>query len=163
MRMYNKIQVFGLPRSGTNFIEWTLRHNFIGLEDYSVMHECQNDVDGSSPYWIDFKHTTPKLTHSDYAIVIYKEYDVWLESIKKMGWITKVTPESHQKYIDDAKALDSTKVLVVEHTWCTHNYHKLLDRISIKFGVELREDWHQPTKRVDMLCGAGLTNEDFKF
>lgn len=157
---YNKIQVYGLPRSGTNFIEWTLRNNFVDVY-YNITPEHINDVEGSAPYWTDAKHCYPNLNHSEYAIVIYKEYDEWLKSIKRMGWVLNVSKETHQKYIETALKLDADKVIVVEHKWAVDNYYNLLDNISNKFGVKLVDNPIQPIKKVDMDAGISLTNVDY--
>ena len=156
MRLYNKIQVFGLPRSGTNFIEWTLRNNF-GM-DVSPMHEIQNDVEGSFPYWTDFKHGYPTLSHSQFAVVIWKDYDEWKESIKRQGWVYQVSKETHQKYIDKGIELGEN-CIVVNHRWAVENYNELLNTISSKFGVKLVDNPIQPNKRIDMI--GQLTNEDY--
>lgn len=157
MRMYNKIQVFGLPRSGTNWMEWVLKNNFVDL-DYILMNEIINDVEGSVPYWTELKHGYPNLNNSEYAIVIYKEYDEWLKSLKKQGWVFNVSKETHQKYINRGFELGD-KALVVEHKWCLENYDELLSTISSKFGVKLVENPIHIKKRIDM---AGfVTNEDY--
>lgn len=157
----NKIQVFGLPRSGTNWLEWTLRNNFVDA-DYNITPEFINDVEGSAPYWTDLKHCYPTLKHSDYALVIFKEYDEWLESIKRKGWVLNVSQKTHQKYIDKGIKLGEDKVIVVEHKWAVKNYFQMLSEISDKFGVKLVDNPTQPTKRVDMTAGLHLMDEDFK-
>lgn len=154
---YNKIQVFGLPRSGTNWIEWILKNNFVNLK-YNMMHEVINDVEGSFPYWTEYKHNYPNLDYCSNAIVIWKPYEEWLESIKRQGWVFQVTKETHQKYIDRGFELGD-KGLVIEHGWAMNNYDELLNTISSKFDVKLIDNPIQPTKRIDM---AGfISDEDY--
>lgn len=154
---YNKIQVFGLPRSGTNWIEWTLKNNFVDVE-YNLMHEVINDVEGSYPYWTEYKHSYPNLTNCSNAIVIWKPYEEWLESIKRQGWVFEVTKETHQNYINKGIELGD-KALVIEHGWAVKNYHMLLDTIMYRFGVKIVDNPIQPMKRIDM--SGILLNEDY--
>jgi len=159
LNYHNNIQVYGLPRSGTNFMEWTLRNNFYNVDYHNI--DAINEVKGSGPHLTLKKHNYPILDTSEGIIVIYKEFDEWRKSLKRGGMNLLIDREAHQNYIDRAKEFDSSKVLIVEHEWCLNHYYKLLERISIKFGLELKHDWEQPLKRMSTDGGVTLTNEDY--
>jgi hypothetical protein len=84
----NKVKLFGLQRSGTNYLDWLLKNDFEGLsiieglgwkhalpsEYYSKnMQDCLMDC----TVWEVIKKD--KIT----PIIIYKEYSNWLDSIKR--------------------------------------------------------------------------------
>ena len=142
-------------------MEWTLRNNFYNVHYNNIA--ATNEVKGSGPHQTLLKHNYPMLYTSEGIIVIYKEFDEWKRSLKRSGMDLLIDKEAHQNYIDRAKQFDSSKVLIVEHEWCVHNYYKLLKKISIKFGLQIKPDWQQPLKRMSDDGGQTLTNEDFKF
>jgi hypothetical protein len=154
----NKIQVFGLPRSGTNFVEWTLRNNFVGI-DYNVI-DVINNVPGSFPHTTLLKHNYPTLQYSHYGILIYKPFFEWQHSLKKNGWSFGITQYGYQKYIEAGKSLGN-KFLVVEWDWCVKNYNTFLLKIKNRFNVILIDNPIFPTKR--LMCDSGITlsEEDF--
>jgi len=154
---HNNIQVFGLPHSGTNFVEWSLRNNFIGL-DYKVIPSV-NNVDGSYPKDTLLKHNYPTLKYSNYAILIYKPFDEWQKSLKKHGWSFGVTQYGYQKYIDSAKALGDN-CYIIDWKWCCNNYLEFLSNIKDKFGVKLIDNPTQPMHRMNGDSGL-TTNEDY--
>ena len=145
-----QIDVFGLPRSGTNFLQWSLRNNFedVELDGNEIVI---NDVQPPIPKLIHKKHTLPKL-ESDGCIVIYKEFIEWTESLerfKKNMWFP-YNLSTWEKYLDTARELPKDKTLIVEHSWCVENYEELLSIISNKFGVKLKEDWEKPIYRFNI-------------
>ena len=81
--MLNTIQVFGLPRSGTNFLEWSIV-NYIDNIDYENKYQAC-DVMGLKKYGkrISLKHSLPTHNHSKYVIVIYKDFEKWSKSYKR--------------------------------------------------------------------------------
>jgi hypothetical protein len=108
----NKIQVYGLPRSGTNFIEWTLRNNFYNVDYNNIA--ATNEVKGSGPHETLLKHNYPTLDNSDGVIVIYKEFDEWKRSLKRAGMYLLIDEEAHLDYINRGHALDKDKVIVTD-------------------------------------------------
>jgi hypothetical protein len=67
----NLIQVYGLPRSGTNFVEWTLQKYFSQI-NYQNIFLNETDIPKLKKYQnkIALKHSYPNLNHSEYAIII---------------------------------------------------------------------------------------------
>lgn len=81
--MKNTIQVFGLPRSGTNFLEWSIIEYFDGIKYVNIYEIC--DVSGLNIFGNNaaVKHSLPKLKYSDHIVVIYKDFEKWSKSYKK--------------------------------------------------------------------------------
>ena len=134
-----RIGVFGLPRSGTNYMEWTLQNNFVEIELPKVEFEL-NDVQPYIPKVIHRKHTYPSLKELDGCVVIYKSFIDWIESLerfKKTMWFP-YNLTSWEYYLDKARELPKEKTLIVEHRWCVNNYETLVSNISDKFGVKLK-------------------------
>lgn len=141
-----RVGVFGLPRSGTNYMEWTLKSNFIDL-DVPEVDFMLNDVPPHIPKIIHKKHTFPKLDALDGCVVIYKEYEEWVKSLerfKKRMWFP-YTFQSWKDYLEKARELPTDKSLIVEYNWCVNNYELLLSNISSHFGVKIKEDWKLPS------------------
>jgi hypothetical protein len=152
-----KLGVFGLPRSGTNFMEWTLRTNFIDLE-VEERDFILNDVPPHIPKVIHKKHTFPTLDGLDGCVVIYKGFVDWIESLerfKKTMWFP-YTLKSWEDYLEKARELPKDKCLIIEHSWMVKNYSISLSNISSHFGVKLKEDWETPLFRFNDFV---ITNE----
>ena len=134
--MRNFVQVFGLPRSGTNFIEWTLNNNFIGV-DY------KNIYVNTPTRRIPVKHTLPNLNYSDFIIVIYKDKTNWEESMRKDSKALKEWP-NYDTFLKVASELPRDKTIIVEHKWAYENYFLLLNKIVEKTGLTLINNPIQP-------------------
>ena len=108
---HNKVQVFGLPRSGTNFIEWTLQNNF--NITYNNLYDVCNTV-GLNEFGQRnaLKHNYPILDRCDFAIVIYKTFEQWQKSMAKdkRGLCERST---YDKYLEIANNLPKDRVLVI--------------------------------------------------
>jgi hypothetical protein len=144
------IGVFGLPRSGTNFMEWSLNNNFKDIEvpkrDFK-----RNDVEPFIPKAIHTKHCYPNLDGIDGCVVIYKKFDEWVESLnrfKKTMWFPYQL-SSWESYIYKANLLPKDKCLILEHSSVVLNYEETMLNICSKFGCELKEDWKFPIYRFD--------------
>lgn len=165
--MRNNIQVFGLPRSGTNFIEYTLRVNILGLDyvplnDDKLFGSNSDDLIISNNITGSVKHAWPSMDYSDYVIVIYKDYDKWVESIKRKDWyMYPVDYGTYSKYIDYGMSLPKDKCIVVNHDWVVNNYKSFLYMIENKFGYKVKDDWSQPKKRFNMDCGISWSDDNY--
>ena len=149
----NLIQVFGLPRSGTNFVEWSLKHNFIDVPYKNIY--VNGNVKGLREYGktVALKHNYPSLDYSDFIIVIYKEYEAWKMSMsiglhdgKSRGPATK---EVYDSYLDSANNLPKDKVMVISYKDLYENYSEYMVKISNKFGVELAKEIKKPKNKLD--------------
>ena len=79
----NKIQVYGMQGSGTNFLEYSLRNNFIDLE-YDGTLSAVGNVKGDERFGVQqsLKHTLPNRDNGK-ALIIYRDYEEWNYSVKK--------------------------------------------------------------------------------
>ena len=159
----NHIQVFGLPRSGTNFIEYTIQFNLVGVEyeklfDYpNVKGDNMNKKNKQS-----VKHLYPTLEYSDYAIIIYRDYVEWDSAVKRIGWDLDISFDEYLKYINIGYCLPEDKRVIVNHRWVVENYSEFLDMLVDKFGVVVKEDWEQPKKRFKFNGGRVWSDTDYK-
>lgn len=139
----NIVQVYGIPRSGTNFVEWSLVNNFVNLEYKNIYGKKSEPFNFSIT-----KHHYPSLEHSKFAIVIYKEFKASQESYKR--WCGKtLNRKIYDEYLSRARALDPRKTIIFEHSWLVDNYQEGLKQISDKFGLKLKDKTTQPFNRMD--------------
>lgn len=158
----NTLQVYGLPRSGTNFIEWSIKTNFIGVKygqmnvpiDIPELRVCKNRTITSA------KHTLPNLKLAPYALVIHKDFDEWVKSLERNRMITGEEEIAYQKFMDAANSLDPTKCLIFNHKWCVKNYEECLKKIAEFFKIELKKDFITPKNRFGM-NGKMLEDQPF--
>jgi hypothetical protein len=158
----NKIQVFGLPRSGTNFIEYTIQNNFEGIE-YHKLFDKPNVVGDNmnKKQRQSVKHLYPTLSYSDYVIIIYKDYVDWVKSIKKVGWDLDISYDEYLRYLFIGYSLPEERRIIINHRWAVENYEQMLNDISDKFGLDIKKDWVQPEKRFLFNAGRKWSDEDY--
>lgn len=155
----NKIQVYGLPRSGTNFLEWSLVNNFKNLEYKN--YYSKPDIKEIPRTKVAIKHNFPNLHDSQFCIVIYKDWPIFQDSYKK--WAKKdLNKKTYDLYISKAKKLDHKRVLIFNHSWLCKNYVLGMKMISKKFEVELNEVIKQPLNVLDK-AGASSKQQKNKF
>jgi len=134
----NTIQIFGLPRSGTNFLEWSIIEYFDNIKYENKYKIC--DVEGLNRYnhIIALKHSFPTLDHSDYIIVIYKDFEKWSKSYKK--W-SKQEPKKEiwENYLNTANKIDNKRCLIISHEELVYNYEEIIKKISKKFNLSLKD------------------------
>ena len=158
----NLIQVFGLPRSGTNFMEWTLNNNFTDVNYVNIYTKC--DTQGLREFGkiCALKHSYPNFNYSNYVLVIYKTYDEWVKSTKKDGR-GSASQEIYDEYLKIANTLPKDKCLLVSFKDAYNNYESLVNIIGELINVKPKEIITKPTGRLTRGgAGAGETNEKFK-
>ena len=159
----NKIQVYGMQRSGTNFLEWSLRNNFVDLEYDGSLHSIGN-VKGDMRFGIQqsLKHTLPNLENGK-ALIIQRDYEEWNNSVRKNFSACTYTLKDYNYYYQTPlrENWHQDDYILVNHKWAIQNYYTLLIAIQGRFGVRIKEDWKQPMKRLHWDGGKTLTNIDF--
>ena len=135
--MKNDIQVYGLPRSGTNLLEWSLVNYFEDIVYENKYKVC--DVEGIFKYgnYIAAKHSYPSFEFSDKVVVIYKEFHKWEKSYKKWA---KDSPKKQvwENYIKKSESLDTNRCIIISHKELNNNFEVTLKKISDKFGFKLK-------------------------
>lgn len=154
--MKNIIEVFGLQRSGTNFLQWTLKNNFKNLNYINYTEHTSGvlgDIQGMAKYQQpqSIKHLTPTLDYSQFIIGIYKPLPKWVESSFRTNHLRDISKAEliHTNWLNDFKALDPNRTILFEHSYITQNYNECLSLIAEKFNVELIEKIIQPSYRFD--------------
>lgn len=153
----NLVQVYGLPRSGTNFMEWTLKNNFSGI-DYKNLYSTTGLISKpikSGKY--SLKHTYPNLIHSKFAIVIYKEYNEWCKSFKKAYPDNHPDKKIYDTFLRKARELPREKVIVIEFRNAYRNYEEFIYRLSKMIGIEPNKKIKKPKNKLDR--GGANTKE----
>jgi len=156
MNTKNKIQVYGLKKSGTNFLEFSLVKNFPEIE---YVNTYPQNKKGRSR--VALKHHKPNLNEAELGIIyIYKDYKEWVPSVKRQYSGQKLN--EWQEFLDIVKTFDESKCLILNHGWCVDNFQQMLKLISDKFNLTMPEEPIKPTKRLDKrgaLCKE--TNKEY--
>ena len=148
--MKNKVQVFGLHRSGTNLMEWNLVHNFkeLNYQNIFTIGNIKNYLRYGEREAV--KHTYPNLKYSDYAIIIYKPFDDWVESINRYtdttGWELDKVYTTY--YIEKANKLPKEKTAIINYDILMSNYEEILEFFADKFNLELNPPLERPKNRL---------------
>ena len=151
----NTIQVFGLPRSGTNFIEWSIQQYLQGIFYENKYQPC--NVPWLCEYGknVALKHSFPNLNHSEYAIIIYKNFASWKKNYNIRCRRNTITQEEFNSYIDISFTLPFDKVITINHEYACMNYQEVIRNISDFFNIPLKSNKIvQPNGYMDR-AGAG--------
>lgn len=155
-----KARVYGLPRSGTNFLEYLIRNN--------TDLEYKNEF-GISPYFGKYsaiKHCKPKDDDKDLYILIFKNknnftisYNKWRKTPKDK--ILKMYDIAMNDYVEFYKN-NKNKTVIIAYEQLIGNEIKLLNHLSTEYGVGLTKDIDIPKKRMDKSGGKGITGAEFR-
>jgi hypothetical protein len=167
----NKIQVFGMQRSGTNFIEWSLKNNIEGLE-YDGSVSAIGNVKGDMFYGKEqsLKHCKPELDERRVALIVKRNFDDWDKSVRNRFKQCGYTKETYDWYYDTPEREDWFTPFYINLSYedTVVNYEKFLNHIAHRLrwffnddSYKVKENWVQPTKRTTNDGGKTLTNIDF--
>lgn len=119
-----KVEIYGLQRSGTNYLEWILDKCF-GLDvQYGIR-----------------KHDFPEergITDFSNKIVIYKDFDHWVESIKRDPsdlWFARGHDVNLREFYDKFNSEWSAKIPSVRYEDFLLDYEGSLDNLSRIFNT----------------------------
>ena len=155
----NIVQVYGIPRSGTNFLEWSLVNNFANLEYKNIYTNCSIKKILFNTKAV--KHQYPSFDYSDYVIVIYKKFENLQKSYKR--WSGSIlSQEIYDQYLLKARSLDPERTIIFEHAWLFDNYQEGMSHISNKFNLKLKDEVKQPLYRMNR-AGALAEQTDKKY
>ncbi len=145
----NNIDIYGLPRTGTNYLEYLVRHNLCYYERNFVPKWQTYIFDYHISYYVAKKHSNPGLHTNNNVLIILKKYPNFLKSFKKWQGvgIRKRSEyeifEMYKKAIADylkyyEKNSESTIIVLFEKL--LHNEKAVLQRISEKFNMSFDAD-----------------------
>ena len=156
MNLRNTIQVYGLPRSGTNFIEWSLVENFRYIRYENIYEQCAiKEVRRWLPKdddTIAVKHQYPSFDHANKIIVIYKDWGVWIESFNRWAQThgnNSFPRKIYDNYLKVAESLDPERTMILQHSHSVKNFSSVMHSISEKFGLITRPELKQPMLVLD--------------
>ena len=139
MLMKNKIQIYGLKKSGTNFLEFSVVKNFPEVGYFNAY------PNGSR---VAMKHYRPNIDQAEQGIIyIYKDYENWVSSVKRE--YPGESLDKWKEFLDLVKSFDESKCLILNHGWCVDNFEEMLRLIADKFNLTMPEEPIKPTKRLN--------------
>lgn len=156
----DKVRVFGMRRSGTNLMEWIVREHFnpyyrgVAVKQDNVYHAKYGIYE-------NLKHCLPTLKYSYKAIVIFKPYEQWVESIKKIGY-NETSKEAWSEHLYHALKLPKDKTYIVEYNHLVANYESEVRNIAKFLGQDIKEVKPLPKYKFNRDGGNTLSNEIFK-
>jgi len=162
--MGKKIRVFGLQRSGTNFLEFLIRKNLhVSYENEYCYNEYMDKKRDS------LKHSKPKLIDGvDYYILIFKLKSNFITSFKKWTHnksiklnVSDLYDEMVQDYINFYKE-NEDKCILILYEDLYNNEIDFINFVGDKFGIETQDSITIPTNVMDRSGGANTTNEKFQ-
>lgn len=151
------IQVWGLHRSGSNFVEYLLRNN-IKNNNYE-RREAHSEFIGRDDA---LKHCYPDITKAKYHICIYKPVEQWLESHNRYDMKKLVEPrDAYWKWINLAMEFrdqNPTNVALV-------NFNDFVGKElyyfrSWNWDIEYNDIWQVPIKRMGKGSGTNFEGDD---
>ena len=163
----NTVQVYGLPRSGTNFVEWALINNFYHIQ--YANYDCY-DFNPIIPRkkWAIKHSLEPNFYYSDNLIIIFKPIEEYLISYKKWNTnkydenVVKSTYNSYMKYVNNLYENYKNNVLLINYNDAYNFYEKFITDINYKFKLHIKEKIIKPENRLDK-GGAKVRQTSRKF
>ena len=139
----NKIQIYGLPRTGTNYVEFLIKNNLDN--NYKSMHsKVQKPKNVEDSYiktsFIATKHCKPNIELGENFIIVLKESGNFISSFKKWrrfseNEIIDIYLRGIADYIKFFNKFES-KVIIVFHEDILGNEEKFIDLVSKKFNID---------------------------
>lgn len=165
MMVKSDIQIWGLPRTGTNYLEYLIINNVNCT--YINSHKKLSDYFKYNSK-VALKHTKPSNTHSKYHIILLKTSGNFIKSFTK--WKKCSVNEAiitYKKAICDyIKFYNENKdqCVIVFHEDLINNEKLFISKIIHKFNLRQRsKDIISIDKRMDKSGGEGYTNKKYEF
>lgn len=163
--MKKSIQVYGLPRSGTNYLEYLIRNNI----------DCNytNEYKENSPYFefrtkVALKHTKPDESYADYHVIILKKSGNFINSYvnwKKCNRNEAI--ETYKKAINDYLKFYKDNInscIIIFHEDLINNENIFIEKLKDKFNLKQKTNEIICTeKRMNKSGGKGVINQEYKF
>ena len=156
-----KMMIYGLPRSGTNYLEYMVR-NYVDV-DYDNQYR-KNPYMGISS---STKHCEPNLEDGgDYNILIYKSWPNYKESFNK--WHNKKRVKKPKEMYDKAMSdyvkfyeANPDTTIIVRYEDALNNEQSLFEYIGTKFGLNVKDNLEAPKRRMNRSGGKGMVMKPF--
>ncbi len=151
------IQVWGLHRSGTNFVEYILRNN-IKNSNYE-RREVRSQFHGKRDA---LKHTYPDITKAKYHICIYKNDNQWVESHDRYDMKKLINPrDDYWKWVnlvqDFKKEYPDNVVRVNYNDFIGKElYYFRKWQSEMNWQFEFNDIWQVPIRRMGKESGTNF-------
>ena len=159
------VRVYGLPRSGTNYLEYLIINN-TDLIYKNRHHKESKYTNKLYKKEIHIKHCEPKEDEDiDLFLIIVKDLPNFIRSYKKwdnkeVSVITDTYNIAISDYINFKKILPQ-KVVVLSYEILLGNELHFFQQMSDDFGFNLTAEFMVPIKRMWKNNGKTLMNEKF--
>jgi hypothetical protein len=155
------VRIYGLPRSGTNFLEFLINKN----TDCRYETEYRDRSEYTNKYSA-IKHCKPLEDGKDLYIFIIKNKENFIKSYKKWDnkpkeYIEALYNTGLNDYIEFVKEYPN-KSVIIPYEKLLYNEYAYMKKLSIEFGFRLNDDFKIPKKRMNRNGGKSATNIDFK-
>lgn len=167
------ITIYGLPRTGTNYLEFLVRNNL----DIEYENKLVNKENTYLPNYrlsdkVSIKHSNPNLFNNDKVIIIIKEFPNFKNSFKK--WHGKTTPKLTDNEIkemyeislnDYLKYYDNNKknMIIIFFEDLLNNETIIIKKIGEKFNIKTNEKIIKTNKKMEANAGKTVLKTKFKF
>lgn len=160
-----EVRIYGLPRSGTNFLEYLIRNNTDCIYEYdykkgdeylgwsseiAIKHCCPNDDDNLDIYLIIVKNKSS-------FIESYKKWDKYNYSHRDISNMYEKAIDDYIKFKQDYPS----KVEIIPYEKLVGNEAKYLKILSYKFGFNINDKIDIPKKKMSRDGGISLTKKVF--
>ena len=143
------IDIYGLPRTGTNYLEYLVRYNLCSYERNFVPKWQTYIFDYEISYYVSKKHSNPNLHDNNNVLIILKKYPNFLKSFHKWHGVGIRKRSEHEIFEMYKKAIadylkyyekNSENTIIILFEKLLHNEKQVLQRISEKFNILFNSD-----------------------
>lgn len=154
--MKNSVQVFGLPRSGTNLIEYIIRY-YYNIDYYNIYNICK-EINYKHYYnkKIAIKHLYPFIDNNKIIIIFREKY---LENKSSTLYYNNLKDKKniYEKYLSKIKKnKDNKNCLIIKYEELYSNPEKILRKMDI-FLNKKSISYKLPEYKCDRSGGKKLT------
>jgi len=161
-----RVTIYGLPRTGTNYLEFLMRNNIECL--YENRYLDKNESYTVTHTDIALKHCRPKKEYSDYHIFILKKFKNFLPSFLNRDIRGENDPyDVYNKAINDYLTFFMDNIdesIIVYHEDLLENESEFLWYTSTKFGLPIKHSYYDiitTDKRLNTSGGNGTLSEKY--
>lgn len=158
-----KLIIYGLPRTGTNYLEYLVLNN-LKCEYKTIFRKKSKYFEYDEGSKVSLKHTKPKIIKDcNCYILVLKNREQFLISAKKWRWYDSETlNEVYNNMLADYKRFylnNKEKCLIIFHENLINNEEKFIKTISDKFNIEMNEKFVKTDMRMNKDGGKTVSEE----
>jgi hypothetical protein len=160
---HNKIQIYGLRRSGTNFLENLILKYFDPLYHLIITNQNIHPLHPKYNKKVSLKHTLPNFNYSKFIIIVYKPYEEWVKSVtRKYGDKSSIYKIWESFSNESLKIYNPKNTIITDWYTAATNYESLIYHISEKFNLPiLNPNTSPPLNKLGTDSGKEFLNQKF--